>query len=106
MRPSPVRASALLSLSGAVAVVLAAGCVPLPGGHSLTRRVVAGKQPENTLVAQDGSTCRVRGDEYDRAQVGDERRCAWKDVGVDGSGRGTPSPRPEPRRLPGRPVPR
>ncbi len=94
----------LLAVSTAAALVsTTAACVPLPGGHSLTRRTVYGKQGENVLVADDGSTCRVRGDTYERVQPGDEHTCAWKDADDQATPRAVPDPKPVPRRPPGRP---
>lgn len=80
-------------------------CVPLPGNHSLSRRTVTGKQGENTLVAQDGSACRVTAAAYERVQIGDDHTCAWKEVEANGTGRAIPDTRPSPRRRPGLPNP-
>jgi hypothetical protein len=88
----------------AVAGVLAcAACVPLPGNRALSRRSVAGKQGEDTLVSFDGASCRVTADAFARVQVGDDHTCAWKEVAADGSGRAVPDPRPGRTRLPARP---
>ncbi len=92
--------SARLVLAGAV---LVSACIPLPGNRSLSRRTVAGKQGENTLVSTDGSSCRVTASAFERAQIGDDHTCAWKEVEADGSGRALPDGRPERTRLPGRP---
>lgn len=89
----------------ALAALLAAGCVPLPGGRNFTRRTVAQKLGENTLVAVDGSECRVKGDTYEKVQVGDAHACVWQDPRSDSVRVAQPGPArdPSPRRAPGRP---
>jgi hypothetical protein len=80
-----------------VLLVLLGGCLPLPGGHALTRKIVAGKEGEATLVADDGARCRVPPRTFAAVQPGDEHACLWKET--DGTVRTppTPGPRPAPR---------
>ena len=96
------RNSAVLPLAGAAfALLLLGGCLPLPGGHALTRKIVAAKEGEATLVADDGARCKVPPRTFAAVQPGGEHACVWKEA--DGSPVPTPSaPRP-PRRLPGQP---
>ena len=82
---------------------LCSACVPLPGNRELSRRAVAGKQGEDTLVSFDGASCRVTADAFARVQVGDDHTCAWQQVAGDGSGRAVPDLRPGRTRLPARP---
>jgi hypothetical protein len=83
--------------------LLCSACIPLPGNRSLSRRTVFGKQGENTLVADDGASCRVTADAFARVQIGDDHTCAWKEVNADGTGRTVPDTRPGRTTLPGRP---
>ena len=82
-------------------VVLASACVPLPGNRSISRRMVVGKQGEDTLVADDGAWCRVTAPAFARVQVGDEHTCAWKEA--DDGAPAVPDGRPRRTRLPGLP---
>ncbi len=84
----------------AAALVLAA-CIPLPGGHSLSRRQVTGKQGAHTLIADDGATCAVTAPTFEKVQVGDDHTCAWKEA-EDRSGPALPTGR-QPRRPEARP---
>jgi hypothetical protein len=87
-------------LRSALIPALAAGaaCVPLPRGHELSSRAVAGKRDGDTLVADDGAWCRVTAAAYERARVGEGHTCIWKEGdGRRATGGGG-------RRLPGRPA--
>lgn len=83
-------------------VLLAAACVPLPGGRSLARRTIAAKEGDATLVADDGSRCTVPADAFARVGVGEEYACVWKETDV-GAPRGTPRTGPREPRRPGPP---
>jgi hypothetical protein len=86
----------------AASVLFLAGCIPLPRGHSLTRKTVAAKEGEATLVADDGARCRVPPSTFTAVQPGEEHACVWKEV--DSSTRTpTPSAPRAPRQLPGQP---
>ena len=68
-----------LHLSIAVGTVgLAAACVPLPGNRQLSRQMVVRKEAENTLVSDEGATCRVKADAFETVNVGDQHACVWK----------------------------
>jgi hypothetical protein len=66
----------------------AAGCVPLPGSRALAPKEVAAKEGEATLVADDGSRCTVPPREFERAEVGEDAWCVWKDAEGTGGARG------------------
>lgn len=86
--PIPSRQSMLRFRSMLLLFALAAAaCIPLPRGHALSRRTVWSKQGEDTLVAQDGSWCRVTATTFARVRVGDDHTCVWKEVGASGAGR-------------------
>ena len=78
---------------GSVVLAATVGCVPLPGGHEVSRRQVASKRGDDTLVAQDGSYCRVPRGAFEKAEVGRDYTCIWCV---------SDSPRPSGRSLPGR----
>lgn len=65
----------------AAGLLLLGGCIPLPGGHALTRKTVASKEGEGTLVADDGARCSVPPDTFAAVQAGDEHACIWKERG-------------------------
>ncbi len=60
-------------------MLLLGGCIPLPNGQALTRKTVASKEGEATLVADDGARCSVTSDTFAAVQVGDEHDCIWKE---------------------------
>ncbi len=60
------------------AITLAvAACIPLPGGYSLSSKVVSSKAGPSTLYADDGSFCKVTDPKFAEAIVGDLATCAW-----------------------------
>ena len=59
--------------------LLLGGCIPLPGGHALTRKMVATKEGDATLVADDGARCTVPPRTFTAVQPGDEHACVWKE---------------------------
>ena len=59
--------------------LLLGGCIPLPGGHALTRKTVAAKEGTATLVADDGARCTVPPRTFTALQAGDEHACVWKE---------------------------
>ena len=59
--------------------LLLGSCIPLPGGHALTRKTVAAKEGDATLVADDGARCTVPPRAFTAVQPGDEHACAWKE---------------------------
>lgn len=65
-------------LTRAPLLLAAAACVPLPAGRELSRRTVAGKGGETTLVAADGARCEVPPARFERTQVGDDVACVWR----------------------------
>ncbi|GJG87983.1 hypothetical protein tb265_31640 [Gemmatimonadetes bacterium T265] len=83
----------------AAALVLGTGCVPLPRYGYVGKAFVARKEGEKTLVADDGSTCRVKGDVFDKVQVGDNHTCAWRSPS-DARPNADATPDPRPRRAP------
>jgi hypothetical protein len=95
---SPGRVRRLRRSALIPALAASPGCVPLPRGHEISSRAVAGKRDGDTLVAADGSWCRVTAAAYERARVGEGHTCMWK---VDDEGRAAGSGG---RRPPGRPA--
>jgi hypothetical protein len=92
MRPVPrVLCSALLAV-----LAPALACIPLPHGHEVSSRTVTGKRDDDTLLADDGSWCRVSPTVFERAKVGEGHTCVWK-VGREANGGR--------RSVPGRPAP-
>jgi hypothetical protein len=77
-------------------LVPALACIPLPHGHELSSRTVTGKRDDDTLLADDGSWCRVGPAVFERAKVGEGHTCVWK-VGREANGGR--------RSVPGRPTP-
>ena len=71
------RVSRRTAVLGAFAAVVS-GCVPLPGHRQLSRRFVAQKAAENTLVSDDGASCEVAADRFAAGAVGDRYACAWQ----------------------------
>ena len=69
--------------------LLVGGCIPLPGGHALTRKTVAAKEGDATLVADDGARCTVPPGTFTAVQPGDDHACVWKEP--EGGAR-TPTP--------------
>ena len=68
-------------MGGAVAgvgLLVLGGCVPLPRGHVLERRLVVAKEGEATLVSDDGARCPVDAGTFAKVNVGDEHACVWK----------------------------
>jgi len=63
----------------ATSALLFAACIPLPRGQTLSRKTVASKEVESTLVADDGARCSVSADTFASVQVGDEHSCIWKE---------------------------
>ncbi len=70
----------------ALFLLLLAGCAPGTGlgpqpdrfgGAVSTKQVVTKRAPE-TLLAEDGSACRVSPDRFAGTAVGDLVRCAWR----------------------------
>jgi hypothetical protein len=45
---------------------------------ALTSKVVAGKEPPTTLIAEDASRCTVTEGRYREIQIGDRALCAWR----------------------------
>ena len=89
----PALRSALIPL-----LAPALACIPLPHGHELSSRPVSGKRGGDTLVADDGSWCRVSPAAFERARVGEGHTCVWKvGSGSSGGGRGVPDPPATPR---------
>lgn len=86
----------------AAGLALTTGCVPLPGHRYVAKEFVVRKEGENTLVAANGATCHVKGDTYDKVQVGDEHACAWQ-YADDARPAADATADPRPRRAPGRP---
>jgi hypothetical protein len=74
-----------------LAVIALTGCLPLPGGHSLSSRIVAAKGADE-LIADDGSRCSVGAKAVSEATVGLPHTCVWKS-GERGAGQ-TPRPIP------------
>lgn len=68
-------------------------CIPLPHGYTVSRKTVATKEGDATLVAVDGTRCTVPSNTFVEVKPGDDHTCAWKDV--DETGR-TPARSPEP----------
>ena len=71
MRKFISRAALICSLLGTGA------CVPLPGGYSLSSKVVSSKAGPSTLYADDGSFCKMADEKFADAIVGDLHSCAW-----------------------------
>ena len=44
-------------------------------------KAVIGKEPPNRLLAQDGTTCIVPADKYDRIAIGASSLCIWSKTG-------------------------
>ena len=86
----------------AAGLVLTTACVPLPGHRYIAKEFVARKEGENTLVAANGATCRVKADTYEKVQVGDEHACAWQ-YPDDTRPAADATTDPRPRRAPGLP---
>lgn len=63
----------------AAGALLLAGCIPLPGGQALSRKTVASKEGEATLVADGGARCTVSADTFAAVRVGDEHSCIWNE---------------------------
>ena len=74
----------------AAGALLLGGCIPLPGGHALTRKAVAAKEGDATLVAEDGARCTVPPRTFTAVQPGDEHACVWKEA--EGAVRTPPIP--------------
>lgn len=74
-------------LSASLTCILFLGCLPLPGGRSLSQQVVTGKTGEDTLVSRDGDSCVVPAKTFERIRIGDTHLCAWRTA--QGSGGGT-----------------
>ena len=70
--------------------LLLGGCIPLPGGHALTRKTVVAKEGDATLVADDGARCTVPPRTFTAVQSGDEHACVWKEP--EGGTRTPPAP--------------
>jgi hypothetical protein len=74
--------------------LLLSGCLPLPGGYSLSRKPVAAKEGSAVLVADDGTRCGVPPRTFAEVTIGDEHRCAWNE---SESSIRTPGTLPSPR---------
>lgn len=67
-------------------VLLLAGCAPAAElgsapdrfGGTLSAKEVATKREPETLLARDGSTCRVSPDRFADTAIGDVVRCTWR----------------------------
>jgi hypothetical protein len=73
-----------------------AGCIlpsghrvePIPGGavvvspnmpdRGLKRKRVVAKQEPDLLLAEDGTSCRVKKDRYREVEVGTDQLCGWQ----------------------------
>lgn len=75
-----------------IAVCSFSGCALPPrlqagGGTGPGYKTVSAKYAPSTLVAFDGSECRVTAGRFERTQVGDRIWCFWRERG-DGGGPG------------------
>lgn len=95
------RARLLLALA---AVATMTACIPLPGGRTLSQRVVAGKVGDAFFVTHDGATCAVPQRTFARVQVGDTQTCAWQALPSNTVGGGVGDPALNGRRPIGRPL--
>jgi hypothetical protein len=68
-----------VTLALAASALLLGGCIPLPGGYVLSRKTVVAKEGDATLVADDGSRCRIPQRSFVEVQTGDEHTCAWNE---------------------------
>jgi hypothetical protein len=62
----------------ALACVVLAGCLALPGGRTVARRRVAQKVADSLLVADDYSRCAVSSQSFAEIRVGERRWCTWR----------------------------
>jgi hypothetical protein len=53
-------------------------CIPLPGGHQPTSKLVAAKEGSNTLVASDHMRCSVSDAAFAQVRAGSSHMCAWR----------------------------
>jgi hypothetical protein len=74
-----------MRLALAASSLLLGGCIPLPAGYALSRKTVAAKEGDATLVADDGTRCAVPPRTFVQVQPGDDHTCAWNEA--DGAGR-------------------
>jgi hypothetical protein len=82
-----MRTRSALPAIAVLAALLASGCgsIPLPtrGLHgtdpapSLARKLVVGKEPPVTLIAEDGTRCITSRDRFERTRIGTEVWCVW-----------------------------
>ncbi len=77
-----VRIQSVLASLGVICIVTA--CVPLPGGYVLSQKPVAAKEGAATLVADDGTRCRVPPGAFAEVKPGDEHSCAWHEGAAAG----------------------
>jgi hypothetical protein len=67
----------------------ACGSIPLPirglngSGHrpALDRKLVVGKDPPVTLIAEDGTRCITSRDRFEQTRIGSEVWCVWSGGG-------------------------
>jgi hypothetical protein len=84
---------AFVAATVVLAALLASGCgsIPLPtrGLHgvdpapSLGRKLVTGKEPPVTLIAEDGTRCLTSRDRFERTRIGSEVWCVWTGGGAE-----------------------
>ncbi len=69
---------------------LLSACIPLPRGYSVSPKSVAAKSGTHTLLADDGSTCKVSEKVFAEIDIGDVKTCTWGPAG-ESAGAGTPA---------------
>ena len=68
----------LLRYTFAGGALLLGGCIPLGHGYALSRKIVAAKEGDKMLIADDGAWCAVLPETFATVQPGDEHDCVWK----------------------------